>query len=65
MLYISGLLSVHPKLRPLAFVLFSCQAQTGDRSPMLLPLLSCLADFMDIDAIGNEAFMSELFINHI
>lgn len=32
---------------------------------MLRPLLSCLADFMDIDAIGNEAFMSELFINHI
>nr|XP_034341272.1 interleukin-1 receptor-associated kinase 1 isoform X6 [Arvicanthis niloticus] len=22
-------------------------------------------DFMDIDAVGNEAFMSELFINHI
>lgn len=32
---------------------------------MLRPLLSCLADFMDIDAIGNEVFMSELFINHI
>lgn len=30
----------------------------GIDPPMLLPLLSCLADFMDIDAIGNEAFMS-------
>lgn len=54
MLYISGFLSFLLKLRPLEFVLFSCQAQTGDRFPMLLPLLSCLADFMDIDAIGND-----------